>query len=58
MNLNYRHLKKFKKNGYLIYENLINPKKYVMLGIRGSLYDPDDMKWAKDQGVTIITIDE
>ena len=26
MNLNYRHLKKFKKNGYLIYENLINPK--------------------------------
>jgi len=41
-----------------IEENLINPKKYVMLGIRGSLYDPDDMKWAKEQGVTIITIDE
>ncbi len=41
-----------------IEENLINPKKYVMLGIRGSLYDPNDMKWAKDQGVTIITIDE
>ena len=44
--------------GRAIEENLINPKKYVMLGIRGSLYDPDDMKWAKDQGVTIITIDE
>ena len=29
-----------------------------MLGIRGSLYDPDDMKWARDQGITIITIDE
>jgi len=29
-----------------------------MLGIRGSLYDPDDMKWAKEQGVTVITIDE
>ena len=41
-----------------IEENLINPKKYVILGIRGSLYDPNDMKWAKDQGVTIITIDE
>ena len=41
-----------------IEENLIDPKKYVMLGIRGSLYDPDDMKWAKEQGVTIITIDE
>ena len=39
-------------------ENLIDPKKYVMLGIRGSLYDPDDMKWARDQGITIITIDE
>ena len=39
-------------------ENLVDPKKYVMLGIRGSLYDPDDMKWARDQGITIITIDE
>ena len=41
-----------------IEENLIDPSKYVMLGIRGSLYEPDDMKWAKDQGVTIITIDD
>ena len=41
-----------------IEENLINPKKYVMLGIRGSLYDPEDFTWARDQGVTIITIDE
>ena len=41
-----------------IEENLIDPKKYVMIGIRGSLYDPNDMKWARQQGVTIITIDE
>jgi guanidinopropionase len=41
-----------------IEENLINPKKYVMLGIRGSLYDPEDMTWARNQGITIITIDE
>ena len=41
-----------------IEENLIDPKKYVILGIRGSLYDPDDLTWAKQQGVTIITIDE
>ena len=41
-----------------IEENLINPKKYVMIGIRGSLYDPNDMKWARQQGITIITIDE
>jgi len=41
-----------------IEENLIDPKKYIIIGIRGSLYDPDDLKWAIDQGVTIITIDE
>ena len=41
-----------------IEENLVNPKKYVMLGIRGSLYDPEDMTWARNQGITIITIDE
>ena len=41
-----------------IEENLINPKKYVILGLRGGLYDPDDMKWAIEQGVTIITTDE
>ena len=41
-----------------IEENLIDPKKYVMLGIRGSKYDADDLKWGLEQGVTIITIDE
>ena len=41
-----------------IEENIIDPKKYVMLGIRGSLYHPDDLNWAKEQGVTIITIDD
>ena len=41
-----------------IEENLIDPKKYIMIGIRGSLYDPNDMKWARQQGITIITIDE
>ena len=41
-----------------IEENLIDPKKIVMLGIRGSLYDPKDLDWAKQQGITIITIDQ
>ena len=41
-----------------IEENLIDPKKYVILGIRGGLYDPNDMTWAKEQGVTIITTDQ
>ena len=36
----------------------MDPSKYVILGLRGSLYDPNDLKWAREQGVTIITIDE
>ena len=41
-----------------IEENLINPEKYVILGLRGSLYDPEDLSWARKQGVTIISTDE
>ena len=41
-----------------IEENLIDPKKYVILGLRGGLYDPDDLKWAIEQGITIITTDK
>ena len=41
-----------------IEENLIDPKKYVILGLRGGLYDPDDLTWAIDQGVTIISTDK
>ena len=29
-----------------IEEKLLNPKKIVMMGIRGSLYDPKDLSWA------------
>ncbi len=41
-----------------IEENLIDPKKYVILGLRGGLYDPEDLRWAIEQGVTIITTDK
>ena len=41
-----------------IEENLINPKKYVILGLRGGLYDPDDLTWAIEQGITIISTDK
>ena len=40
-----------------IEEDLIDPKKYVILGLRGGLYDPNDLKWAIDQGITIISTD-
>ncbi|MBT4646595.1 MAG: agmatinase, partial [Pelagibacteraceae bacterium] len=41
-----------------IEENLIDPKKYVILGLRGGLYDPNDLTWAIEQGVTIISTDK
>ena len=41
-----------------IEENLIDPKKYVILGLRGGLYDPEDLNWAIDQGITIISTDK
>ena len=41
-----------------IEENLIDPKKYVILGLRGGLYDPDDLTWAIEQGITIISTDK
>jgi guanidinopropionase len=41
-----------------IEEGLIDPKKYVILGLRGGLYDPNDLKWAIDQGITIISTDK
>ena len=41
-----------------IEEELIDPNKYVILGLRGSLYDPKDLDWAKRKGATLITIDE
>ena len=28
------------------------------MGLRGGLYDPNDLTWARDQGITIITTDE
>ena len=41
-----------------IEEGLLDPKRIVQIGIRGSLFDPEDMEWARDQGVRIITIEE
>ena len=41
-----------------IEENLIDPKKYVILGLRGGLYNPDDLTWAIEQGITIISTDK
>tara|TARA_B100000575_G_C23063898_1_gene612540 strand:+ start:109 stop:1047 length:939 start_codon:yes stop_codon:yes gene_type:complete len=54
-NYKYTHGTPFRR---AIEEGLVDATKYVILGLRGSLYDPNDLKWAREQGVTIITIDE
>ena len=39
-------------------EGLIDPEKSVQIGMRGSLYDPDDFKVAADLGFTVIPGDK
>ena len=41
-----------------IEEGLIDPKRYVMIGIRGTAYDTEDIDWGIAQGVRIIRIEE
>lgn len=41
-----------------IEEGVLDPKRVVQIGIRGSLYAADDMDWALDQGIRVITIEE
>ncbi|MTI96589.1 MAG: agmatinase [Firmicutes bacterium] len=39
-------------------EGLINPESSIQVGMRGSLYDPDDFKIAAELGFKVITADE
>jgi guanidinopropionase len=39
-------------------EGLLDPRRTVQIGIRGSLYAADDLDWALAQGMRVITIDE
>jgi guanidinopropionase len=39
-------------------EGLLDPKRVVQIGIRGSLYKRDDNAWALEQGMRVITIEE
>lgn len=42
----------------LIEEGLIDPKRLVQVGIRGTLFAQDDLDWPVAQGVRVITMDE
>ena len=41
-----------------IEEGLIDPKRMIQIGIRGSLYAEDDFDWAKQKGIRIVAIEE
>ncbi len=41
-----------------IEEGLLDPKRVVQIGIRGSIYDPDEHGWAKAQGICILYMEE
>lgn len=41
-----------------IEEGLLDPKRVIQIGIRGSMYDGADIEWGRNQGVTIIQIEE
>jgi guanidinopropionase len=37
---------------------LLDPKRVVQIGIRGSIYDPHEHDWARNQGMRLIYIEE
>lgn len=41
-----------------IEEGLLDPRRIIQIGIRGSLYGKDDMTWAHEQGIRVVTIEE
>ncbi|MEO1549733.1 MAG: agmatinase [Pseudomonadota bacterium] len=41
-----------------IEEGLLDPKRVIQIGIRGTMYDGEDIAWGRAQGVTIIPVDE
>lgn len=41
-----------------IEEGLVDPKRMVQIGIRGTAYNTEDIEWGEEQGVRIIRIEE
>ena len=41
-----------------IEEGLVDPKRFVQIGIRGTAYNLEDIEWGLEQGVRIIRIEE
>ena len=41
-----------------IEEGLLEPSHIIQIGIRGTLFSADELDWAREQGITIMTIDD
>jgi guanidinopropionase len=41
-----------------IEEGLLDPRRTIQIGIRGSMYSPEDKKWGLEQGIRVIEIEE
>lgn len=41
-----------------IEEGLLDPKRTIQVGIRGSIYDPGEHDWARAQGIRIVSMEE
>ena len=41
-----------------IEEGLLEPRRCIQIGIRGSMYGPDDLDYALDAGIRVVTIEE
>jgi guanidinopropionase len=39
-------------------EGLLDPKRVVQVGLRGSMFSPDDLRWSREAGMRVITMDE
>ena len=39
-------------------EGITDPKRHVMIGIRGTTYETEPFDWAEAQGMTILTVDD
>jgi guanidinopropionase len=51
----YTHGTPFRRS---VEEGLLDPKRVVQIGIRGSAYDGEDVEYARSQGVRIVPIEE
>jgi guanidinopropionase len=39
-------------------EGLLDPQRAVQVGLRGSMFSADDLRWSRDAGMRVITMDE